>query len=167
MLNNFDAIAHVKGSNAYPKIEGTVGFKGVKKGTWVDVDVKGLPDFEPGNAEQPQTGPHGFHIHVGNQCGSGHEDGEEGEGAFAAAGGHWNPDNQPHGNHKGDMPALFSNHGVSKMVFFTDRFQPEEIVGKTVIIHRSPDDYRGVASGNTGERIACGKIEKATDNVGQ
>ena len=33
------------------------------------------------------------------------------------AGEHWNLDNQPHGNHAGDFPVLFSNNGYAHMCF--------------------------------------------------
>jgi Cu-Zn family superoxide dismutase len=80
------------------------------------------------------------------------------EDPFMDAGSHWNPDNQPHGNHAGDFPVLFSNNGQAKMKFFTDRFKVRDVIGKTVIIHQSPDDYRTQPSGNSGKRLACGII---------
>ena len=155
MLDNYDAVAQIKGSDAYPQVGGTVGFKGVKNGTWVDVNVYGLPEYRAAAGDMPQVGPHGFHIHSGADCGN-----AGGEEPFEDAGSHWNPDGQPHGNHKGDFPALFSNHGKAAMLFFTDRFTPEEVIGKTVIIHLSPDDYKTQPAGGSGERIACGVIKK-------
>ncbi len=148
MLANYDLIAHIKGGEEYPDIKGTVGFKGVSGGTWVDVDVEGLPSFTAETEETAQIGPHGFHIHK-NPCG---------EGDFSTAGEHFDKGNNPHGNHSGDLPALFSNGGVSKMLFFTDRFTPDEVKGKSVVIHLSPDDYKTQPSGGSGERIACGNI---------
>lgn len=64
----------------------------------------------------------------------------------------------PHGNHAGDFPVLFSNNGRAFMCFFTDRFRVRDIVGKAVIIHQNPDDYRSQPSGNAGKRLACGVI---------
>lgn len=156
MLHDYDAAAHLKGSAAYPDISGIVGFKAVRNGTWVDVQVTGLPEYRPGNGEQSQTGPHGFHIHNGTACGD-----PDSQDPFADADGHWNPTGQPHGNHSGDFPVLFSNHGKASMLFFTDRFQPSEVFGKTVVIHLSPDDYRTQPAGNSGEKIACGVIAPA------
>lgn len=152
MLQNFDAVCELVGSEEYPEIAGKVGFRGVKDGTWVEVEVTGLPPFQPGT---PQVGPHGFHIHNGESCGLG-----SGEEPFADADGHWNPENQPHGNHPGDFPVLFSSGGRAAMLFFTDRFSPKEIVGKTLVLHQSPDDYRTQPAGASGRRIACGVIEK-------
>ena len=44
------------------------------------------------------------------------------------------------------------------MMVYTTRFFPEEVVGKTVVIHDMPDDFRTQPSGNSGEKIACGQI---------
>ncbi len=150
MLRDFDAICQLAGSEAYPQLTGTVGFRKGKNGTWIEVQAEGLPPFQAGT---PQVGPHGFHIHNGNACGSG-----SGEEPFPEADGHWNPDDQPHGNHAGDFPVLFSSEGNASMLFFTDRFLPEDILGKTLVLHQSPDDYRTQPAGGSGIRIACGVI---------
>jgi|GEM_PF-464247 len=135
-----------------PQIAGFVEFRSTRGGTLVTVDVSGLPPYAPG--EQP-TGPHGFHVHEGTSC----DVGDPGN-PFQAAGGHWNPDGQPHGNHAGDFPVLFSNDGRARMTFFTNRFTPDQVVGRTVIIHRYPDDYRTQPAGDSGPRIACGVIAR-------
>jgi Cu-Zn family superoxide dismutase len=80
------------------------------------------------------------------------------ENPFLAAGEHWNPDDQPHGNHAGDFPVLFSNHGLGELCFFTDRFKVWQVIGRSVIIHENPDDFRSQPSGDSGRRIACGVI---------
>ncbi len=147
MLANYDAIAYIHGSSDYPDIMGTVGFKKAGGGTWVDADIKGLPRFREATEDSPQVGPHGFHIHE-NPCGDN----------FEEAGGHYNPSGAPHGNHDGDMPALFSNGGTAKMLFYTDKFTPEDIIGRSVVIHLSPDDYMTQPAGGSGERIACGDV---------
>jgi Cu-Zn family superoxide dismutase len=76
-----------------------------------------------------------------------------------AAGDHWNPTLQPHGNHAGDFPALISNHGRAYMTFFTDKFRVADVIGKAVIIHQSPDDFRTQPAGAAGKRLACGIIQ--------
>lgn len=150
MLTDYDAVAYIKGGEEYPNITGTVGFKGVKGGTWVDADISGLPEFRAATDDSVQIGPHGFHIHNGNCSGSN----------FENIGTHLNPDNRPHGDHMGDLPALFSNHGRAKMLVFTDKFTPDMVIGRNVVIHSSPDDYMTQPSGNSGKPIACGMIEK-------
>lgn len=136
-----------------PDINGIAAFKNVPGGTEVIVMVKGLPAYSPAENGKSPIGPFGFHLHDNGNCDIGNPD-----SPFEAAGGHWNPDNQPHGNHAGDFPVLFSNNGYSRMSFFTNRFHPEDVVGKSVIIHQNPDDYRTQPSGNSGNRLACGVI---------
>lgn len=149
------ARAKLCGSRLAPALRGQVCFYDVSGGTWVEAEVYGLPPFRPAGQDGQPIGPHGFHIHAGNQCESDHA-----AEPFESAGGHWNPTNQPHGNQAGDFPVLFSNHGVAIMHFFTDRFAVKDIIGKTVIIHQNPDDYRSQPSGNSGERLACGVIRE-------
>lgn len=150
---NVTAIAKIKGGPLAPDIKGTVSFIDVSEGTIVCINVSGLPPFKPGTKNTLPIGPHGFHIHENGSC-------EVGDPAnpFTPAGGHWNPTNQPHGNHAGDFPVIFSNHGRAYMCFFTDKFRVSDIIGKAVIIHESPDDYRSQPAGNAGKRLACGVI---------
>jgi Cu-Zn family superoxide dismutase len=35
-----------------------------------------------------------------------------------------------------------------------------DIVGKSVIVHKDPDDYTTQPTGNSGARVACGVIAK-------
>lgn len=63
-----------------------------------------------------------------------------------------------HPEHEGDLPPLLSDKGTAWMMVYTTRFFPEEVVGKTVVIHDMPDDFRTQPSGNSGEKIACGEI---------
>jgi len=46
------------------------------------------------------------------------------------------------------------------MSILSNKFKIKDIIGKVIIIHDSPDDFRGQPSGNSGIKIACGKIEK-------
>lgn len=144
------ARAEVEGGPLAPQLRATVEFRRGPNGTLVLVRARGLPPYQPG---MPPIGPHGFHIHEGGSCEVG-----DPERPFQAAGGHWNPDEQPHGNHAGDFPVLFSYGGRAWLSFFTDRFAPEQPIGRTVIIHRHPDDYRTQPDGAAGPRLACGVI---------
>ncbi len=39
------------------------------------------------------------------------------------------------------------------------KFKINQVLGKTVVIHENPDDYRSQPSGAAGKRLACGMIE--------
>ncbi|MEN1967804.1 superoxide dismutase family protein [Lentibacillus sp. N15] len=148
------AYAEIVGSELAPNLRGYVLFTDVPGGSEVTVEVNGLPRYQPAQDDKAPIGPHGFHIHEHGDCTVG-----DATDPFKQAGGHWNPENQPHGNHPGDFPVLFSNNGYSKMTFFTNRFKSKDIIGKSVIIHQNPDDFRSQPSGNSGKRIGCGVIE--------
>lgn len=153
-LEKISAIAYIKGGPLAPGISGIVYFQAIPGGTQVCVEVTGLPPYQAGSDDKLPVGPHGFHIHENGNC----EVGDE-TNPFQGAGGHWNPTNQPHGNHAGDFPVLFSNSGTARMCFFTDKFSVPDVVGKSIIIHQSPDDYRSQPAGNAGKRLACGVIQ--------
>jgi Cu-Zn family superoxide dismutase len=148
-----EAVAELQGGPLAPELSGTVWFIPVHGGTEVVVEVAGLPPYQPAQADRPPIGPHGFHIHENGDCTVG-----DPENPFLAAGEHYNPTDQPHGNHAGDLPILFSNYGFAKMQVFTSAFRPEDVIGRSVIIHLYPDDYRTQPAGNSGPRLACGVI---------
>lgn len=149
------AAAVIRGGPLAPQISGVVTFKEVPGGTMVCADIFGLPSYQPAQGDKKPIGPFGFHIHENGNC----EIGDPND-PFKSAGQHWNPTNQPHGNHAGDFPVLFSNNGVARMCFFTDKFLPWDVIGKSVIIHENPDDYRTQPSGDAGRRLACGIIRE-------
>ncbi|MGE5553332.1 MAG: superoxide dismutase family protein [Betaproteobacteria bacterium] len=148
-----EAVAKVEGGPLAPGISGTVEFRRFGNGTLVVARIKGLPPSRPGT---PPIGPHGFHIHEFGDCqvGDPHD-------PFQAAGGHWNPTNQPHPFHAGDLPVLLGNHGTAIMSVYTDRFRPQDVIGRSVIIHEHPDDFRSQPAGAAGRRLACGVITAA------
>ncbi len=137
----------------YPSIKGLVTFADIQGGVMVCADVAGLPPYKPGIGDKQPVGPFGFHIHEKGNC----EIGDPSK-PFEASGGHWNPTNQPHGNHAGDFPVLVADNGRARMCFIMSRFTVGEILGRSVMIHENPDDYRSQPAGNSGKRIACGEI---------
>ncbi|WP_139488059.1 superoxide dismutase family protein [Brevibacillus dissolubilis] len=151
------ATARITGGPLAPRIRGIVTFTEFGRGTWVAVNVEGLPEYRPATAGQDPVGPFGFHIHEKGVCEIG-----DPNNPFQGTGGHWNPTNQPHGNHVSDFPVLFSNDGRAIMGFYTNRFLPAEVIGRAVIIHQNPDDYRTQPSGDTGKHLACGVIMGGT-----
>ncbi|HEY8425067.1 MAG TPA: superoxide dismutase family protein [Limnochordales bacterium] len=147
------AVAKVQGGPLAPRLRAEVVFRAVPGGVEVSVEAEGLPPYLAGD---PPIGPNGFHLHEVGDCTVG--DPTE---PFLAAGGHYNPDGQRHGNHAGDFPVLFSNAGVARMRFFTDRLRIDDVVGRAVVIHENPDDYRTDPAGNSGRRLGCGVVTKA------
>ncbi|MDD0840279.1 superoxide dismutase family protein [Curvibacter sp. HBC61] len=134
------------------QVSGELRFVQVGSQVKVSGEVRGLKP----NAE------HGFHIHEKGDCSSG--DG-------MSTGGHFNPTGAAHGqhgagaHHSGDLPALVANaQGVARVDFdsrsLTLQDGPASIVGKGLIVHRDPDDYRTQPTGNSGPRVACAVIQK-------
>jgi Cu-Zn family superoxide dismutase len=103
---------------------------------------------------------HGLHIHEVGDCSSG--DGMSTKG-------HFNPYGKPHAQHTspdrhaGDLPALTaSKEGRANVQVDLDIITvtagPASVVGRGLIVHADPDDYRTQPTGNAGARIACGVI---------
>lgn len=133
------------------KTFGEATFEQVGDKVRVIVFVQGLkPDSE-----------HGFHIHEAGDCSSG--DG-------MSAKGHFNPYGKPHASpttaerHAGDLPSLkAAKNGRAKIDVTLDvitlRPGPASIIGRGLIVHADPDDFKTQPTGNSGARIACGVIK--------
>lgn len=110
-----------------------------------------------------EPGEHAFHIHEAGKC----------EGDFTSAGGHFNPEDSPHGKHgggphAGDMDNLTAgDDGKVTIDVVNDRvtlntnganslFGPD---GAAFVIHAKADDYESQPSGDAGGRVACGVIQ--------
>ncbi len=144
-------IARIRGSENYPDILGIARFYQSDHGVIIMTEVAGLP-LSMGRCGDPIFA---FHIHEGESCSGNASD------PFADVKQHYNPKNCPHPYHAGDMPPLFGANGFAFSVFLTDRVRVPELLGKTVIIHTSLDDFKTQPSGGAGEKIACGVIELA------
>jgi superoxide dismutase, Cu-Zn family len=129
---------------------GTVTFTQMGDRVKVEARVAGLKP----NAE------HGFHIHEKGDCSSG--DG-------MSTGGHFNPLSKPHAHHgtmdrhAGDLPALKADgNGVATLSITMDVITvaagATSVIGRGMIVHRDPDDYKTQPTGNAGPRIACAVI---------
>lgn len=144
------ATASIIGSKSHPGIAGTVHFYQTNIGVIVCAEISGLP-----HPNDPCHEPiFGFHIHEGSDCSGNMDD------PFADAMSHYNPIGCAHPYHAGDLPPLFGNNGFALLLFLTDRFSVDEIIGRTVIIHDHPDDFTTQPSGNSGTKIACGVIRR-------
>ena len=146
------AEAYIRGSADFPGIEGVVTFQQISSGVLVTAAVGGLPvaDARRGCG----SSVFGLHIHEGSSCTG------TPEAPFTNAGGHFNPYQCRHPHHAGDLPPLFSNGGFAWFTVLTGRFSIEDVIGRTVIIHRNPDDFTTQPSGNSGPMIACGTIQR-------
>ncbi len=136
------AVAVIRGGDTAPSVFGAVTFYQYARCVAVVADIDGLPPSK--------TGFYGFHIHGGTTCGG---------TDFSESQGHYNPQNTPHPRHAGDLPPLMRCGSRARMEAWTDRFSVADILGRTVIIHSDPDDFRSQPSGDAGTKIACGVIE--------
>jgi len=142
------ALEPTKGSQT----KGTVTFQQRGDKVIVSATISGL---KPG-------GTHGFHVHEKGDCSSG--DG-------MSTGGHFNPAGKPHGHggatmdtHAGDMPNLRADQYGNAVENFTLSTisvgsGANSVVGKGLIVHANPDDYKTQPTGNAGGRIACAVIK--------
>jgi superoxide dismutase, Cu-Zn family len=108
------------------------------------------------------AGTHGFHIHEFGDCSA---------ADFSSAGGHYNPTGHQHAGpaearrHIGDMGNVEAAADGVAAVDYTDprlRFDGAHgILGRGVIVHANPDDFKTQPTGNAGGRLACGVIGAA------
>jgi Cu-Zn family superoxide dismutase len=135
------------------KAAGSVTFQQRAGRVHVVAEVSGL---QPGRE-------HGFHIHEVGDCSS--EDG-------MSAKGHFNPHMKPHGHysggerHAGDLPALKADQsGRARLEHDLDIMTvapgPASIIGRGLIVHADPDDYKTQPTGNAGARLACAVIQRS------
>lgn len=136
------ALAYMRGNRENFGLTGTVRFYQLPGGILVEADITGLPN----NA----TGFYGFHIHEGANCGG---------TDFSATGGHLGSASSQHPRHAGDLPPLLSRNGRAYLAVVTDRFSLSDVIGRTVVIHADPDDFRSQPAGNAGMKIACGTVQ--------
>jgi Cu-Zn family superoxide dismutase len=153
------AVAHAQSGraqlkDAQGKVVGNATLGEASDGVRITLRVNGL-----------KPGEHGFHIHTVGKC-------EPPD--FASAGAHFNPyekkhglDN-PNGPHAGDFPNLKVGAGGMGSLNSTDtlvtlREGPNSLFrpgGTSLIVHADPDDEKTDPAGNSGERVACGVIER-------
>ena len=86
-----------------------------------------------------------------------------------------------HGHHAGDLPSLFVNaDGTASMPIHVDKLTAGRVIGRAVVLHAGADNFGNVpvgpgtravhgrigavaktqATGNAGDRVACGVIGK-------
>jgi len=138
-------------SRSGSSVTGAVDF--VQRGNVLVVtgEIRGLKP----NAE------HGFHVHEKGDCSA---------ADATSAGGHFNPGGHAHGragqgpHHAGDVPNLKADaNGVARVNAEVSGLSisgtaPDGIIGRGLVVHRDPDDYKSQPAGNSGPRVACGVI---------
>ena len=145
--NRPQALAWIAGNENHPQLNGMVKFYRIPyDGILIEAEIFRLPEIPPG----APSSFFGFHIHENGDCSDN----------FQNTGNHYNPTGAQHPFHAGDLPPLFGNDGYAWMEVLTDRFALGEVIGRTVIIHRQPDDFTSQPAGNAGMRIGCGIIQR-------
>jgi Cu-Zn family superoxide dismutase len=143
-------VAAVDGTREDSEISGTLKFEDTPKGLKITGSLENVP-----------SGEHAFHIHEFGDCG------DEGK----KAGGHFNPDQHPHGlvtkdgvgkAHAGDMgnvtadekDAVAINITLPGVTLTSGKYS---VAGRAIILHENKDDF-GQPTGNAGGRVGCGPI---------
>ncbi len=100
-------------------------------------------------------GEHGIHIHETGVCDP------AGDRAFSSAGGHYNPTDEEHGDHAGDLGNITADDdGTASFQETTDEFVLDELLdedGSSIVIH-AEEDENDAEGESFGARIACGVI---------
>ena len=147
------AAADLKDANG--ETVGTVRLAEVGGGVRVIAETRGMT-----------PGEHGFHIHETGAC-------EPPD--FKSAGSHFNPGERQHGllnpegPHAGDLSNLAVDaEGRGRLSEITDRVTlspgPTSLLdadGSAIVVHAGRDDQQSQPSGESGDPIACGVVERS------
>ena len=148
------ALAQLKDANG--RTVGNAVFVQDNGSVRVIIDVTGLP-----------PGQKGVHVHAVGRCEP---------PSFESSGEHFNPTSAQHGSanprgpHAGDLPNItIDASGRGHLDVTTDGLTlgpgPTSVFdadGSAIIVHAAPDDMRSDPAGNSGGRLACGVIMRAS-----
>ncbi|MCY1666843.1 superoxide dismutase family protein [Rhizobium sp. SL86] len=101
------------------------------------------------------------HVHETGEC--------DASTQHESAGGHFNPGSKSHGYqssdgpHAGDMPNQYVGaDGVLRTEIHNPMISLDKnetgVIGRALMVHAKPDDYKSQPSGDAGQRLACGVI---------
>ena len=149
MQGGMAVTADVQPTTDASSVRGTVSFAAAEDSTvQITGTLRGVP-----------PGEHGFHVHANPDCGN----------AGQAAGGHWNPDDTPHGapddapsnRHAGDFGNVTaSSDSTVTLDLEYSRSElgslPGDFAQHAVMVHAGEDDLTSQPSGDAGDRIGCG-----------
>jgi superoxide dismutase, Cu-Zn family len=145
-----DATAEI-GPASGSQVSGTASFTRTADGVHLALKASGLT-----------PGEHGIHVHEVGDCSA---------ADATSAKGHFNPTNKAHGghdgeHHAGDIPNLTADsNGNADYAVDLPGLEigsgDSNIIGRALIIHAAPDDYKTQPAGNSGKRVACGVIKAA------
>ena len=132
------------------EVQGTVELTQVGNAVQVIGEIRGLT-----------PGQHGFHIH------------QFGDLRFAdgnSAGGHYNPNNNPHAgphdpkHHAGDLGNITADQDGKAMINMKmEGLKVHFVIGRSVVVHAKEDDLKSQPSGDERVRVAIGVIGIASD----
>ena len=117
-----------------------------------------------GEIEGLTPGVHGMHIHEVGDCSA---------PDASSAGGHFAPHDAIHGapsqsaglHHAGDLGNIVANEeGIASVDVIDGTLTLDggsSLIGRAIIVHAEADDLVSQPSGNSGDRVACGVIERS------
>lgn len=141
-------------------VSGTVVFTELDEGVYLSYEITGLA-----------PGDHGLHVHEGTSCAAADTDGDGTPEPGGAAGGHFNPGDDPHGapsapsdeHHAGDLGNITADSdglAVGGREAAGLSFEGATgLMGHALVIHSGADDFVSQPSGDAGSRVGCGVIQ--------
>lgn len=130
--------------------------KGNKVTGTIVLSQRGNKVHVTGTVKGLKPGKHGFHIH---------QFGDVRDAQGKSAGGHFNPENVPHGgpsdkrHHVGDLGNIMADAtGTAKVKKVVDDLKLHFVIGRSIVVHGGADDLTSQPSGDAGPRVSVGVI---------
>ena len=140
-----DAYAIIQGGSSFPDLTGVINFYQTNWGLVIEAEFTNLPNT---TANAPRF--LGFHLHENGNCNDN----------FTNTGMHYNPTEADHPYHLGDFPSILNSNGYAYLAFYDGYLSLPAILGRSVIVHSQRDDFSSQPSGDSGDKIACGIVQK-------